>query len=152
MGLYAYDQRWCIYILLDADENPKYVGQCVNLRGRLRCHWTSRFKATTPVAEWIRTLDQPPAYVVAHEAATRGVFRTSNGCRGDELVDGNELACAMERAVIEQLRCRGYDLLNVSVPYAAMDLSKFGKLRLRNGRRRAERERAEVRRREVANG
>jgi hypothetical protein len=54
-----------IYALLQpATRQIRYVGSTSDMTQRMRVHWTSRFVKTSHVANWIRSLSEPPDYHV----------------------------------------------------------------------------------------
>ena len=64
-----------IYVLLDYDGLPKYVGCSVDPKTRVRLHFSSRFKKQTIVARWLQTLDEPPEFKIIQTVPFNRGFR-----------------------------------------------------------------------------
>lgn len=58
-----------IYALLEpGSRKVRYIGVTGDkIEHRVSLHWTSRHRKKTPVAEWLRTLDEPPEWHVFQE-------------------------------------------------------------------------------------
>jgi hypothetical protein len=53
-----------IYALLDDDGQPRYVGKSVSATSRTKTHWSQRFRRSTPVSDWLKTLTDMPEVVI----------------------------------------------------------------------------------------
>jgi hypothetical protein len=84
-----------IYALLDESRKPRYVGACKDAIARCQSHWYQRNRRETPVALWLRMLDNRPEVWIIQEVDSDKVWEA-------------------ETYWINLLRATGADLLNLS--------------------------------------
>jgi hypothetical protein len=56
-----------IYVFVDSDGVVRYVGCSSNAKRRVNQHWRYRDDKNTPCAAWLRSLQDPPRFVVVDE-------------------------------------------------------------------------------------
>lgn len=56
-----------IYVLVDSDGVVRYVGCSSNAKRRVNQHWRYRDGKNTPCAVWLRSLQDPPRFVIVDE-------------------------------------------------------------------------------------
>jgi NUMOD3 motif len=59
-----------VYALLGTDHLPRYIGVSVSAQQRTKTHWQQRARRTTPVANWLRTLAEPPEVWIIQKVPT----------------------------------------------------------------------------------
>lgn len=73
-----YNRKWreaqkngkaVIYVILEPEtRRVRYVGSStLNVRERMRLHWSQREQKKTPLANWLKTLSEPPDYEILQE-------------------------------------------------------------------------------------